>query len=431
VPFLDRAGTRRLTRHLTAEAGVHSVRANPGGLLLHHDRSLSATRILELAQEAISVVSGLSAPNGHDPAPEPEDQPLGRHFSRVAGVGSMLAYLLVRRRIRGPSLLASSPVIFNLMAATALAAGYPNIRNGLRYFAGRKSGAHDLLIGLATLILLYLGEGLLGLTVVWLTNVTDLLQAYLQQKARFISPLAKSPGEPDELTLAARRYAERAAGWALAGGIAAGAVARDWRRSIAALLAANPSAAGLVGPAALTGAAFRAHFAGVTIASRRAAAALGQVDILALGGPEDPEAARRLRAGGFRVITPSELASVAPERVAVVGRTPGDLPAMRAAGLAMAEYSAPPEVLAEAAVYLPPGGPEPLLAARRLTHAAVSHARRGLKLVQLANMTGIALAGTGCLSLTQASIWAHLTSIAALVSAGPRGMPSVRARSSR
>jgi len=428
-PPLDREGARHLTGRLAAHAGVHRVRTGAGGLLVHHDRSLSATRILELVQEALGVVNDLAGEGRADSAPEPEDQPLGRHFSRVAGVGGILAYLLLRRRIQGPSALASSPVIFNLMAATALAAGYPNLRNGLRYFIGRKSGAHDLLLGLATLTMLYLGEGLLGLTVVWLVNVTDLLQAFLWQKARSVCPLAGPATEPDELTVAARNYAERAALWALAGGILAGGITRDWRRSVTVLLAANPSAAGLVGPAALTGAAFRARQAGVTIGSRRATAALAGVDTLALGGPEDPRDIRRWRADGMRVIRldePDEKETPAPDRaVAVLGRTARDVAAMRGAYLALAEYDAPPEVLAAAAVYLPRPGLTPLLVARRLARAAVRRARRGLALVRLANLAGMVLGGTGGLSPAQSTLWAHLTSLGALLTVLPKGLPSV------
>ncbi|MDA8336718.1 MAG: hypothetical protein M0Z41_17300 [Peptococcaceae bacterium] len=425
--FWDREGAARLTRHLLNQNGIHRVRAShrSGRLLVHHDRSLSMTKLLDLVREGLEVVSRMegSSPDAPDlSAPEPEDQAIHQHFSRVSGVGGLILYLLMRRKVKGPSRLAASPLVFNLMAATALTAGYPNIKNGLRYFTGRRTAGHDLLLSLSTLTVLFMGEGFLGLTVMWLVNVTDMVQALLWRKTRQAFSLPeRGPRDrkPDQLTEAARDYAERAAATALIAGAAAGLAARDFRRILAVLLAANPSAAGHVAPAALTSAAARAGVIGVRIGSRRDVAALALVDTLVIPGTGLVNGGDLT---GLDVVTVPESRALPDRvehlqargaRVAVLGRGRGDLEGMRRSDLAVAAPGATADVLKEASVFLSDAGSLP--EARRLAGQAVARARGALTFVRLANLTGLVLAGAGWLPPARGTVAANLTSLVALL----------------
>jgi len=425
--YIDQRGAQRMARHLSGQSGIREAWAShrSGRLLVHHDQSMSMTQVLDMVRKGVKVIANLTGDAPDDPemdtifSPEPEDQTLGRHFSRVGGVGSLLLYLLVRRKVSGPSRLSTSPFIFNLMAATALAAGYPNIKNGLRYLSGRRAAGHDFLLSLATLTVLFLGEGFLGLTVIWLVNVTDMVQALLWQKTRQAFPLPDRripAAKPDQFTKAARAYADRVAGLTLAGGILAGVAASDFRRTLAVLLAANPSAAGLIAPAAFTAAAARARSLGVSAGNRGAMAALAGMDTLVIGPGRKTGLAPRdfgnLASIGLRVAPVQDTGSRAflsqverlqaeGAKVAVIGQVPEDLEAMQKAYLAMTFRDAPPEVLAGAAVFLPDSNPGPLVEARRLAQAAANRTNGGLSFVRMANLTGLALAAAGWLPPTR------------------------------
>ncbi len=106
------------------------------------------------------------------------------HVIYTAATGGVLAGLLVKRRLIGRSPLASSPHVFNLVALTTIVSGYPILRNGIAALLQKKRINCDLIIFLATLVLLAMRESLTGLSVLWIVHLSNLFQQVMQLKTQ-------------------------------------------------------------------------------------------------------------------------------------------------------------------------------------------------------------------------------------------------------
>lgn len=98
--------------------------------------------------------------------------------------GGILAGIAIKRLIRGRSTLATSQQIFNLAALTTIVSGYPILRRGIAHLVETKKINHDLLISIATLILLAMRESITGLSILWLIQLSGLFNYIMQVRAR-------------------------------------------------------------------------------------------------------------------------------------------------------------------------------------------------------------------------------------------------------
>jgi Ca2+-transporting ATPase len=98
--------------------------------------------------------------------------------------GGILAGIAIKRLILGRSTLSSSQQIFNLAAITTIVSGYPILRRGIAHLVETKKMNHDLLISVATLILLAMRESITGLSVLWLIQLSGLFNYIMQVRAR-------------------------------------------------------------------------------------------------------------------------------------------------------------------------------------------------------------------------------------------------------
>jgi Ca2+-transporting ATPase len=121
----------------------------------------------------------------HSEAPVAEArQPATLPLLYTAATGGVLAAILAKRLLVGRSPLAASPRVFNLAAITALVSGYPILRDGFDQLTRKKKLNADLLIFVATIILLAMRESIAGLSVLWIVHLSNLYRHVMQAHTR-------------------------------------------------------------------------------------------------------------------------------------------------------------------------------------------------------------------------------------------------------
>jgi heavy metal translocating P-type ATPase len=115
---------------------------------------------------------------------EPEDMPLAVQVAQVAVTGAILLGLILKRCFFKKSLPGFSGKVNFLATMTTIIAGYPIIRSGLEKLITRGKLNNDLLISTSTMVALLLKENITGLVVVWLVNLSTLLQTLTMKKSR-------------------------------------------------------------------------------------------------------------------------------------------------------------------------------------------------------------------------------------------------------
>jgi cation-transporting P-type ATPase C len=98
--------------------------------------------------------------------------------------GTVLAGLLGKRLLLGTGFLAGNPVVLAVTTVTTLTLGLPFFRGALRAWSTRSGMTTDTLVSSATLASLILRESATGLTVNWLLNLGEYLQALTLQRTR-------------------------------------------------------------------------------------------------------------------------------------------------------------------------------------------------------------------------------------------------------
>lgn len=277
--------------------GVYQVQASTqtGRLLILFDESLlQLSEIVHLLLGLIPITIQPGEPpytgdmsRARRPQ-EPEDLPLGQQIFNVALGGGVLAYLGLKHWLVGRTPLAEHPQLFNLAAVTTIVSGYPVLCSGLQGLArGRVN--YDLVLSALAIGTSLARESVPGLTVMFLTNLAALAQTlvlkrYLQSLPRLSAGERISGRHQGESTKNWRRageeYAQRSIlpvlGMATLTGLTGGA--GGLQKTLAMLLAANPSPAGLAAPTAAAAMMAGASKKGILYRNPEALATLGQVD---------------------------------------------------------------------------------------------------------------------------------------------------------
>lgn len=188
--------SRLLKECLPPVAGIREVTANPltGRMLVQYDDTvIDFSKIkakidkivityhqLEKASAGTTAARQAAAATVLEPAAE-GDSRAGVYALTTGGV---LAAILAKRMVVGRSPLASSQHVFNLVALTTIVSGYPLFRSGLRTLIRHRRVNHDMIIFIASLIMLAMRESLTGLSILWLVHLANFFQFMVQAKSR-------------------------------------------------------------------------------------------------------------------------------------------------------------------------------------------------------------------------------------------------------
>lgn len=176
----------------------HEISHSTGSILIYYPTTkLSGGDLLRLLTENLQTLWEAAASSSLRNAPVPfcakiEDRPLYQEptelpipwqIAQVAFSGLVLLGLTAKHFITKTPLHHGGRAI-NLCSVTTLLASYPIIRSGISGLVKEKRLNNDLLISAATLVALLMGEGLTALVVVWLVNLSELLQALTLDRSR-------------------------------------------------------------------------------------------------------------------------------------------------------------------------------------------------------------------------------------------------------
>jgi cation-transporting P-type ATPase C len=187
--------------------GILQVEATPrtARLLIHYDLRLSATAVVALvrtalmtpplslaayrAQQAAEAHVEASAHHAHEEAGcthehDASQQDIQGYVRNIWLGGTVLLGLLGKRLLFGAGFLAGHPAVVVMTTAATLVSGWPFFRGALRSLSSRSGVTTDTLVSSATLASLVLRESVTGLTVNWLLNLGEYLQALTLQRTR-------------------------------------------------------------------------------------------------------------------------------------------------------------------------------------------------------------------------------------------------------
>ncbi|HWR41911.1 heavy metal translocating P-type ATPase [Sporomusa sp.] len=176
---------QNLAKHLLGEKAIRSVTANPltGRALIYFDHALLGVaeiqRLISAASQAYFTLESTPQTLKNTIVNTTHAQNK-THTMYTLATGGVLAALILKRLIAGKSPLSSSTRVFNLAALTTIIAGYPILYNGFETLAKKKRINHDLVLFLATLVLLAMRESITGLSVLWLVHLTNLFRLTMQ-----------------------------------------------------------------------------------------------------------------------------------------------------------------------------------------------------------------------------------------------------------
>ncbi|CUH97770.1 hypothetical protein P22_3914 [Propionispora sp. 2/2-37] len=177
-------------------AGIREVTANPltGRMLVLYDEtavdfSKIKAKIDKLVNtyhklETFRSEAAVSRQTAAASVPEPATEGNSRAGLYALTTGGVLAAILAKRLTVGRSPLASSPHVFNLVALTTIISGYPLFRSGLRTLIRHKRVNHDMVIFIASLIMLAMRESLTSLSILWIVHLANFFQLVIQTRSR-------------------------------------------------------------------------------------------------------------------------------------------------------------------------------------------------------------------------------------------------------
>ena len=182
----------QLEKALAQIAGVLAINANPitGKALIIYDSQKLGIEELSSSILNIDFSGGIDSPikESSSASLALEELPLRTQLVQVTGSGLVLAYLLCRRTLQAG--------VFSLASFTALISSLGLWRSSWLYFRQTKKFNNDFLIAFSILVSVLLGEGLTGLVVIWLVNLSELLETMtLDHSRRAIQNLLGSNNE--------------------------------------------------------------------------------------------------------------------------------------------------------------------------------------------------------------------------------------------
>lgn len=159
---------------ITVKQLADSIGFQLNNLYLEKDVAAAST-------EAVAVlnIKKAGSKRNHDP----EDLPIPVQIAQVTISGVVLLALAVKQLL-GKSGAAHAGSKLNIASVTTAVSAYPIVKSGVSGLINEKELNNDLLISVATGVALLMGEGLTALVVVWLVNLSTLLQSYTLDRTR-------------------------------------------------------------------------------------------------------------------------------------------------------------------------------------------------------------------------------------------------------
>lgn len=197
------------------EVKESKINITPGTVLIcYHPNKTNLQRLRAAIGIQVSKMTDVAASSDQDNTPkpshmqkntklkkEPEELPIPLQIAQVTVSGMVLLVLAVKHFLGGKA-GSHGGKLLNITSATTLFAGYPIIRSGISGLIKEKKLNNDLLIGVATMVALFMGEGITALAVVWLVILSTLLQTFtLDRSRRAIGELLKNKNEQAWLLL--------------------------------------------------------------------------------------------------------------------------------------------------------------------------------------------------------------------------------------
>lgn len=169
--------------------GISEVKGNhiTGTLLIVYDPSrLTLAKILYVLYQMNGIKRSVrqisTARTCH--AQPTDAHSLRRQFTGIAVAGSILGLLVFQRFLsRWFPFLGRFPVTL-LASVTAVFTGIPVFREGLEDVLENKRISLDLMVSIASVIAIFMGEGLVALEVVWLMNCGTFLEDFTAERSR-------------------------------------------------------------------------------------------------------------------------------------------------------------------------------------------------------------------------------------------------------
>lgn len=191
---------QQLKTFLSHQAGITACKISPftGSVLIYYQVNLLSAKALYILLaghlQAISDAAATSAV--YSKTKQQSDKlPIPWQIAQVSLSGVVLLALTAKHFINKTPLHHGGKAL-NLCSVTTLMASYPIIRNGIHGLIHEKKLNNDLLISAATLVALVMSEGLTALVVVWLVNLSELLQSLtLDRSHRAIGELLNNKHE--------------------------------------------------------------------------------------------------------------------------------------------------------------------------------------------------------------------------------------------
>lgn len=398
-----------LTSRLGEYPGVRRAMANPDSgrvLILFDPGRVALDQLRQL----------LDLPRRQVPAP-PQWVGMGTPQMRQAALtGAALAGVVAKRALVGPGAIAQSMRAYDMAGLITVMGSYPYLRRGLARLMSRGQINGDLVIGLAGLAATILRENVVGLAALFVTSLSQWLQARTVaecegQVASLCPSRQESACAPRQVCHSARIsqageiWTGRWGIWSAGAGLLAGGLTGDWRRALATVIAAAPSAVPLGSTLPLASATVTAARHGVLIRHSEAVAAAARADLVLFTGPNGGAdlLARRVRhaKGSGRTV----VAIAAPQGSASLAQ------ALREADLAIL-LGADPSLVHAADVVIRDGNPRRALAFLALARRADRLGRQNQALATGINLIGLLLAATGTIGPLGATLWHNLTTLA-------------------
>jgi cation-transporting P-type ATPase C len=170
---------------LRKQKGIQECSANPksGKILIQYNRAMTSEGVLwSFLQQHIKQTSKTQILRRQKAKPfEVEDVPIPTQIALVAIGGLTLLYHLFRYLLR------PGPLSVNLLSLTSLATlitAFPILRSGIENLFLRRVLNNEILIGTAIILSVLLREGATGLVVVWLVNLSTLIETLTLDRSR-------------------------------------------------------------------------------------------------------------------------------------------------------------------------------------------------------------------------------------------------------
>lgn len=172
--YKDKSIEKKINHYLKSSKGIKYISANSvtGKVLVKYE----GKTIEEIKREIINAIFKDDVDDNVKPY-EPEDLPLKTQFVMVVMPLAATIYTALKRIFAGKSPLSGHYGLLSMSSIVSIVAGYPIFRSGINTLFKEHKINGDLMITIATTIMLFIRESILGLVVIFLVNLSVLIHS--------------------------------------------------------------------------------------------------------------------------------------------------------------------------------------------------------------------------------------------------------------